>query len=138
MAVSGVNSSTTATDNTTKTRDISSELDKDAFLQLLITELANQDPTNPMEDREFIAQMAQFSSLEQMTNMVEGLEELNATSEAQAVSYIGRSVAFYQEVDGVSTEVAGTVLAVWFDESDGVILETDKGDVKLSEITGVA
>lgn len=47
-------------------------LDKDAFLRLLTTQLANQDPLNPMEDREFIAQLAQFTSLEQM-------QELNKT-----------------------------------------------------------
>ncbi len=45
------------------------DLDKDAFLRLLTTQLANQDPLNPMEDREFIAQLAQFSSLEQMQNL---------------------------------------------------------------------
>ena len=50
------------------------DLDKDAFLRLLTTQLANQDPLNPMEDREFIAQLAQFSSLEQMTAMNKTLE----------------------------------------------------------------
>lgn len=45
------------------------DLDKDAFLRLLTTQLANQDPLNPIEDREFIAQLAQFSSLEQMQNL---------------------------------------------------------------------
>lgn len=45
------------------------DLDKDAFLRLLTTQLSNQDPLNPIEDREFIAQLAQFSSLEQMQNL---------------------------------------------------------------------
>ncbi|RQD68211.1 MAG: flagellar hook capping protein [Tindallia sp. MSAO_Bac2] len=49
-------------------------LDKDAFMKLLTTQLSNQDPLNPMEDREFIAQMAQFSSLEQMQNMNESMK----------------------------------------------------------------
>ncbi len=58
-------------------------LDKDAFLKLLTTQLANQDPLNPIEDREFIAQLAQFSSLEQMTALNKTVEN---TSEEMIVS----------------------------------------------------
>ncbi len=53
------------------------DLDKDAFLRLLTTQLANQDPLNPMEDKEFIAQLAQFSSLEQMQNLNKAVGNLN-------------------------------------------------------------
>lgn len=60
-----------------KTQD--SDLDKDAFLRLLVTQLQNQDPLNPMEDREFIAQMAQFSSLEQIRNLNKTFETTQAT-----------------------------------------------------------
>lgn len=52
------------------------EMDKDAFLKLLITQLAHQDPMQPMEDKEFITQMAQFSTLEQINNMSAGFEKL--------------------------------------------------------------
>ncbi len=55
--------------STTKQKTPSNALDKDAFLKLLVTQMQNQDPLSPMEDREFIAQMAQFSSLEQMQNL---------------------------------------------------------------------
>ena len=49
--------------------DVSGGLGKDEFMKILITQLTHQDPTEPMKDTEFIAQMAQFSTLEQITNM---------------------------------------------------------------------
>jgi flagellar basal-body rod modification protein FlgD len=83
-----------------------SELDKDDFLKILITQLQHQDPTNPMEDREFISQMAQFSSLEQMTNMASSFGKLSgvlASSEAQ--SMLGKNV----EIEDGAATIAGRV-----------------------------
>jgi flagellar basal-body rod modification protein FlgD len=54
------------------------DLGKDAFLQLLVTQLQNQDPTKPQADGEFIAQLAQFSSLEQLTAMQTELKKIGA------------------------------------------------------------
>jgi flagellar basal-body rod modification protein FlgD len=71
----------------------SNELGKDEFLKILIAQLTNQDPTDPMDDREFIAQMAQFSTLEQMTNMSTEMQRLGGILESgQAVSLLGRVV----------------------------------------------
>jgi flagellar basal-body rod modification protein FlgD len=85
------------------------DLDKDDFLKILMTQLQHQDPTAPMEDKEFIAQMAQFSSLEQMTNMSQGFAKLQSTmSGDQALSSLGLDVDI-QTNDGV---VSGRVTSV--------------------------
>lgn len=63
-------------DNKPKTTGTST-LGKDQFLKILITQLQNQDPMQPMEDKEFIAQMAQFSSVEQLMNISTQLTALN-------------------------------------------------------------
>jgi len=85
------------------------ELGRDDFLRLLIAQLANQDPTNPMEDREFIAQMAQFSTLEQMTNMAADFSRLTTMlTGSEASQALGRTV---EVVDG-DRVIQGTVRAV--------------------------
>ncbi|MBP5464659.1 MAG: flagellar hook assembly protein FlgD [Treponema sp.] len=92
-------------------RKTSQSLGKDDFLKLLITQLSNQDPTSPMEDTEFIAQMAQFSSLEQMTNMNANFEKMNTMlSSNQAVNTIGKTVEI-DAGDG-SGQIVGTVQGV--------------------------
>lgn len=76
----------TTTHNVVPGRQANSDLDRDAFLRLLVTQLQHQNPLDPMDDRDFIAQMAQFSALEQMQN-------LNATmTQGQAFSMVGKVV----------------------------------------------
>ncbi len=71
-------------------------LGKDDFLNLLVAQLKNQDPLNPADSTEFTAQLAQFSSLEQLSNINENLEYLqgfqNSINNSQAVSFIGKDV----------------------------------------------
>jgi|CZCA01.1.fsa_nt_gi flagellar basal-body rod modification protein FlgD len=82
-------------------------LGKDDFMRLLITELRYQDALNPVDDREMIAQLAQFSTLEQMQNLGDKIEELARAQKAtQAASLIGRTVTFTNN-DG--EEVTGKV-----------------------------
>ncbi|MAG13911.1 MAG: flagellar hook assembly protein FlgD [Spirochaetales bacterium] len=86
-------------------------LDKDDFLKILVTQLTHQDPTEPMKDTEFIAQMAQFSSLEQMTNMSQDFGKLaGILSTSQALGLLGRIVDIVDGdavITGVVEEVAG-------------------------------
>ncbi len=92
-------------------KQVSQSLGKDDFLKLLITQLSNQDPTSPMENTEFIAQMAQFSSLEQMTNMNQEFAKLNAMMvSSQGVNTIGKIV----DIDVGGTSVTGKVEAVTY------------------------
>ncbi len=84
-------------------------LGKDDFLKLLITQLSYQDPTAPMQDKEFIAQMAQFSSLEQMTSMSRDFAKLTAiVSGSEASQALGKNVEL---VEGENV-IQGTVKAV--------------------------
>ena len=82
-------------------------LGKDDFLQLMITKLQNQDPLSPMQDEDYIAQLAQFSSLEQMTNIADGIAQSNewdylqmqSMNNVMAAGLIGKEVeASYDKI----------------------------------------
>lgn len=72
------------------------KMDKDAFMKLMIAQMKNQDPMNPMQSHELAAQLAQFSSVEQLQNVNKTLTEMQAgqkpTETFQALNFIGKSV----------------------------------------------
>jgi flagellar basal-body rod modification protein FlgD len=94
-------------------------LGKDDFLKLLITQLSYQDPTAPVQDKEFIAQMAQFSTLEQMTSMSADFAKLTAMlSGSEASGALGKNVEL---LDGERL-VQGTIKAVTRGELPQVLI----------------
>ncbi len=94
-------------------------LGKNEFLNLLVTQLANQDPMNPMDSTESIAQLAQFSALEQMQNVGNQIASLRQSSGmTDALLLQGQTI---EAVDGNGTSYFGTVdSAVW--GGNGLIL----------------
>lgn len=96
MAIDGISSTVRSGDATTaasSSRVPGKSLGQDDFLKLLVTQLSAQDPMNPQKDTEFIAQMAQFTSLEQTTAMRSDLAGLRQDQQMQqANALIGRNV----------------------------------------------
>ncbi|MCP5048422.1 MAG: hypothetical protein GY940_14730 [bacterium] len=82
--------------STPQNKTAESELGKDAFMQLMITQMTNQNPLEPMENTQFISQLAQFSALEQQQNIAAGIEMLaltqTAATNSQMVNLIGKRV----------------------------------------------
>ena len=104
-------------------RTPSSTLGKDDFLKLLMTQLQNQDPSKPMEDTDFIAQMAQFSSLEQMTNMTSTFGKfIKQQQQSQMIAYnqfVGKEITWHRikELEDGTTQVeegSGKVTSIQF------------------------
>ncbi|MDR3044827.1 MAG: flagellar hook capping protein [Desulfovibrio sp.] len=116
LASSTSTSSTTSSSGTT--------LDSDAFLQLLIAELQNQDPTNPTDSTEMINQIASFSTVEQLSalnDMATSIyDSLTAMSLNSAVSFIGQSVL--AEGDDISKTDDSTTVVSFTLESDAETL----------------
>lgn len=99
-------------------------LDKDAFLQLFVEQLKNQDPMNPQDSSAFIAQIAQFSMLEQLTNISKELSQIKLAQEmGEASTLLGKQVTV-QTSEG---EVAGQVEKVTLTGADVQIFINGKG-----------
>lgn len=121
----------------------STNLGKDDFLKLLIAQLANQDPLNPMKDREFISQMASFSTLEQMFNMNETLTSWVAhQNNGQLLQYselINKEITYTRSIeneDGTTEELTetGTVAKIHFENGETTIELSDGTRVMPYEI----
>lgn len=134
----------------------SQELDKDAFIKLLVTQLQNQDPLEPQDNSEFVAEMAQFSSLEQMTNVASSIEKLSTVVNnidtsvlvGQLNGMIGKGLDWTETVEDADSEgnpismnenFSGVVTGVTI--ADGltrVVVEDTAGDTHYVDISDIS
>ena len=108
------------------------DLGKDEFLKILVTQLQTQDPLNPMDDKDFIAQMAQFSALEQISN-------LNSSFLFnQAVNLVGKKVvASTRETgQGQAVLITGTVECI-FSNNGAPVLKIEDKYISINDIQAV-
>jgi len=109
--------------------------DKDMFMKLLVTQLKYQDPTRPMEDREFIAQMAQFSTLEQMSNMNKEMANLLKSSRSnEAFSLLGKQIDALNPM--TNRRVSGIVSSIQYNGDEQVLMVGGE-QVRMSDISAV-
>src|SRR5437868_155124 len=141
MSIVPVPTLTSAADKpapTTLTRTGSSALGKDEFLKILVAQLANQDPTKPQDSSQFVAELAQFSSLEAQQNTVSSLNALmlgQATAnQTAAATFIGKTINFKGgnvDFDGATAvsasanlEAPASKLAVTITNANGGVVRT--------------
>ncbi|TWT27830.1 flagellar hook assembly protein FlgD [Planomicrobium sp. CPCC 101110] len=115
MNITGSNSVSTQAAAVPK-QESANALGKDAFLKILVTQMKNQNPMEPLKDTEFIGQMAQFSSLEQLTNINTAMTQFIGTqSNSSLTDYadlIGNTIYWEQQVNGKLESGEGTVRAL--------------------------
>lgn len=120
--------------NQTKSREPSAELGKDEFMKILMTQLQNQDPLDPMDDREFISQMATFSQLEQTMNMAKSIDTLvQSQLVSPVIQYshmISKEVSYqaFDEDTGKPTEIKKSNVIAVSQEDGWAILELENGE----------
>ncbi len=114
-------------------REKPKQLGKDDFLKLLITQLSKQDPTNPLKDQDFIAQMANFSSLEQMKNVATSMQRLEAK---QSYTLIGKFVSGPDFLTGET--VNGIVGAIFFDGDGKAFARVNGKTIEVEKINFIS
>lgn len=95
------------------------ELDGDAFLYLMMEQLKNQDPTNPMDNSEMLSQQAQFTQVQELQNLSESISQNNMI--VQATSLVGKTVTVIDPNDTTKT-ITGTVESANFTSSAATVV----------------
>ena len=109
MAISNVAAPQTVQDTAlSKASEQDKSLDKTAFLKLLVAQMKNQDPLKPLENAEFVAQLAQFSNLEQVMGINSRLDQLSLQSQGMQNTQIAQMVGASVTVNGTQVTLDGS------------------------------
>lgn len=120
--------------NTASVKKNNQEFDKNTFLQILTAQLSNQDPMNAKDNTEYIAQMAQFSSLEQMQNLNTTMEQLLSSQKfTEGAMLVGHVVGFKIDDNTFVKDIVNSVMV----ENGQVTLLTGSGKYTLEQVAGV-
>ena len=111
-------------------------LDKDDFLKILVTQLQNQDPMQPLEDKDFIAQMAQFSSVEQLYNLTDAMTKLSQNL-GMASAMIGKSIEWNGTTDSGSLVTRSGVVDSIVIKNGAQFARVGDEDVSLNDIVSL-
>ncbi len=113
----------------------SSTVSKDEFLRLFVAQLQNQSPMDPLKGHEFIAQLAQFSSVEQLTSINSSFEDTLKFQQLSGGSeFIGKKATFFNEVTGNLEE--GVIQGALTDgKTISVVIENQQ--IPISDVTGI-
>ncbi len=122
-----------------QTRTPSPELSPDDFLTLLVTQLQYQDPLSPLDQQEFMGQLAQLNTLEQTTQLNDQFLHFMQFQElTQATSLIGKYViALVTGQDGEVSSAEGTVEEIYFTSSGAYLRLDDGSEVSLQDVVNV-
>ena len=121
------NTSTTNASSQSNIQAAVTELGSDVFLRLLVTQLQSQDPTNPVQNEDFVAQLAQFTTLEQTTNSTKLLEELvgqnTQRSQFELLNLLGHSVVTDGNTISLGSEGEATLSYALSENAQAVTIE---------------
>lgn len=144
MAVEAIKNSTYAAEYepNRNVKNDSQKLGQDAFLKLLVAEMKYQDPMNPMDNKESVSQMAQFSSLEQMENLNDSFQNFANQEKINGMKAGAEFIGKYVEGSNDGEEVGGYVVSSSFKDSMPMLrLQNESGEtsqILLKDLTKVS
>jgi flagellar basal-body rod modification protein FlgD len=136
MSTDAVAAAAASSSNNADSTSAANNFSQADFYKLLIAEMQNQDPTNPVDNKEMVLQLAQFSAVQSTQNLNTNMNNyINTASLSTATSMLGKQVVYVDSKTG--TDVTGTVSAVKKSDS-GYAVTVNNTDVALSNIRQIA